>query len=56
MRGMTNSVMELEMPVRRIDSASVRDVRSRNEGGVNRGGDAALESKDSDMSGGECET
>ena len=31
MRGMTNSVMELEMPVRRTDSASVRDVRSRNE-------------------------
>ena len=56
MRGMTNSVMELEMPVRRTDSASVRYVRSRNEGGVNREGDAALESKDSDMSGGECET
>jgi len=56
MRGMTNSVMELEMPVRRTDSASVRDVRSRNEGGVNREGNAALESKDSDMSGDEYKT
>ena len=56
MRGMTNSVMELEMRVRRTDSASVRDVRSPNEGGVNREGDAALESKDSDMSGDEYKT
>ena len=56
MRGMTNSVIKLEMPVRRTDSASVRDVRSPNEGGVNREGDAALESKDSDMSGDEYKT
>ena len=51
MRRMTNSVMEFEMPLRRTDSVSVRVVRSPNEGGVDREGNAALEYKDSEISG-----
>ena len=53
-REMTNSVMELEMPVRRTDSMYVPEVRSPEEGRVDREGDAAVEYKDSEISGEEC--
>ena len=55
-REMKNSVMELEMPVRRTDSMHVTDVRSLEEGGVDRKGDADRECKDSEISGEECQT
>ena len=54
--GMKNSVREVDTPVRRTDSTSVRGVRSPIERGVGGKSDIALESKDSDISGDECET
>ena len=56
MRGMKDSVREVDRPIRRTDSTSVRGVRSPIERGVDGKSDVALESKDSDISGDECET
>ena len=56
MRGMKNSVREVDRPVRRTDSVPLRGVRSPNEGGVGGEGDIALEHKDWEISRDECKT
>ena len=56
MRGMKDSVIEVNRPVRRTYSVSLRDVRSLNEGGVGGEGDIALENQDPEISGDECTT
>ena len=55
MRG-KNLVVEVDRPVRRTYSVSLRDVRSPNERGVGGEGDIALEKKYSDISGDVCTT
>ena len=53
---MKDSVIEVNRPVRRTYSVSLRDVRSLNEGGVGGEGDIALENQDPEISGDECTT